>query len=170
MHDGTCDGVSHSVIDRGTADGHGLGITATAVAFGQYRWAAQRLAEMLGTWATEHPEPHTSALLATHGHQHAQHAAAFAARVPRVGGLDVDGVTTPQAEVASLLTRALSAADTAAFMGTIYGEVLPTLASLYRRHLDATDPRVDGPTARVLTLAERDLADQRAAAAALLDR
>ncbi len=177
MHDGTPDGANYGITDRGTSDGPprsrghdsiDRGITATAVAFGQYRWAAQQLAEMLGKWATEHPQPHTSALLATHGHQHAEHAATFAARVPCVGGLDVDRVTAPLAEVAHLLDRARSAADTAAFLRSVYGEVLPALEDVYRRHLAATDPRVDGPTARVLTLAERDLADQQAAATVVL--
>jgi hypothetical protein len=169
VHDGTPQGppggTSPVIADRGIID---RGIIFTAVAFGQYRWAAQQLSEMLGKWATEHPEPHTSALLATHGHQHAEHASAFAARVPWVGGLAVDDVTAPLAEVAHLLARARSAGDTAAFVHRVYEEALPALEGVYRRHLAATDPRVDGPTARVLTLAARDLAEQQAAATLVL--
>lgn len=162
MHPGSGSGHEH-----GVADAHEHGVTATAHRFGQYRWAALQLFEVLGTWATNHPTPHTSALLATHSHQHGRHAAAFAARVPCVGGLDAATVTAPWPELVALLDLARSAPDTATLMNTVYGEVLPTLAAAYEHHLAAIDPRVDGPTAHVLAVVLRDLSDQRVAAAAL---
>ncbi len=150
-----------------------FGIKETALRFVRYRWAELQLFELLGTWATGHPEPRVSPMLAAQAHRHAQHARWFADRVPAVAmqGADYSADLVVGAfPLAPLVERARAAATTAELLRAVYEHVLPALTAVYDDHLQHTDPRVDGPTTRVLALARRDLADHHHEGMAMLER
>lgn len=151
-----------------------FGIAETARRFGQYRWAELQLFELLGTWATGHPEPRVSPMLAAQAQHHAEHARWFAERAPTAtvlgAELRAELVCEPQPDVAPLIERARASSTTSELLRTVYEHVLPALTAAYDDHLQHTDPRVDGPTTRVLTLARRDLADHHHEGMAMLER
>ena len=150
-----------------------FGIAETARRFGQYRWAELQLFELLGTWATGHPEPRVSPMLAAQAHRHAQHARWFAARVPAVAlqGADYSaGLVVGAFPLVPLVERAQAATTTTDLLRAVHDGLLPALGAMYDDHLLHTDPRVDGPTTRVLALARRDLADHHHEGMAMLER
>ncbi len=142
------------------------GIVETAHRFGRYRWAELQLFELLGEWART-DDPQVAAMYAAHSHHHAWHAELFAGRIAAIDGLETQEASSPPPEMAPLVEAARAAEGTGTRLTAVYDELLPALAAEYERHLEGTDPRVDGPTARVLTLALRDIADHRSEAAAL---
>lgn len=147
------------------------GIEDTARRFGQYRWAELQLFELLGEWArAADSSPEAVAMFAAHCHHHAWHAELFAGRLPAVAGLDAPTATAPLSALVPLLDAARAAEGTASRLRAVYHDVLPALAAEYERHLMVTDPRIDGPTARALTLVLRDLADDREEGATMLEQ
>jgi hypothetical protein len=149
------------------------GIEDTARRFGQYRWAELQLFELLGSWATA-AGPATDApavaMLAAHCHHHAWHADVFAGRTPAVAGPAAAAQAAPLPELVVLLDAARAAQGIAARLHAVYRGVLPALAAEYERHLLVTDPRIDGPTVRALTLVLHDLADDRSEGQEMLQR
>lgn len=146
------------------------GIEDTSRRFGQYRWAELQLFELLGGWATSAADAQVVAMLAAHCHHHAWHADVFAGRTPAVAGLEAAAEPAPLPELVPMLDAARGADGTAARLRAVYQNVLPALAAEYERHLLVTDPRIDGPTVRALTLALHDLADDRSEGEEMLDR
>jgi hypothetical protein len=143
------------------------GIVETAQRFGQYRWAELQMFELLGEWARSGEDAAAAKMFAAHSHHHAWHADVFAGRIPAIEGLDAPDATAVLPQLVPLVEAARAAVGTRARLTGVYDVVLPALASEYEQHLANTDPRVDGPTARALTLVLRDLAADRLDAAAL---
>lgn len=140
-----------------------IGIAATAQRCDQYADASRRLSELLGEWARTDTHPPATAMFAAHCHHLAWHVTLFHERRP------VSPVEVPAADwqpIDSALAAAVLA-DTTSDRVRCYDAVAAQLASAYEHHLAAIDARVDGPTARVLTLALRDLYTDRAEAATL---
>lgn len=144
------------------------GLDVTARSFAAHRCAELALSELLGQWATD-PEtnPLAAPTLAALCHHHAWHGELFAARIPSVA--QVDDVVAP-GEIHELLAQARSSASLHDRLAVVHGRVLPALIEGYERQRATIDPRVDGPSARVLTLVLRDLTDDRDELAELLDR
>ena len=141
-----------------------LDIQDNARRLGHHRWVCLQMFELLGTRATTVPEAALRPMLATHAHHLAWHASLLADRMPEIAELDTDALTTPvDGDVERALAAARATVDSADLMQRAYGDVLPRLLTECRDHLAAVDPHVDGPTAPVLTLIVRDLADDLAA-------
>ena len=140
-------------------------IVATAQRCAQYGDASRRLSELLGEWARTDTHPAAAAMFAAHCHHLTWHVSLFADRMPSVPA------TTPPAEpdaaLDAALTAAATASTTAARLTAVYEVAFGLLIDAYEHHLAEIDPRVDGPTARVLTLALRDLHADRQEAMAL---
>ncbi len=141
------------------------GIVALAQRCSQYGDASQRLGELLGEWARADSHPAAAAMFAAHCHHLTWHATLFADRRP-VSPADV-AAPGAWAPFEAALAAAAEAGSTAARVRAAYDGVATLLVAAYQQHLAATDPRVDGPTARVLTLALRDLDADLLEAAAL---
>lgn len=144
------------------------GIVETAQRFDQYCWAELRMFELLGEWACAGNEDAAAAVMfAAHSHHHAWHAELFAGRIPALDGHDAPAGTAALPRLVPLVEAARAAVGTRDRLAAVYDVALPALAAEYEEHLANTDPRVDGPTARALTLVLRDLAADRLDAAAL---
>jgi hypothetical protein len=128
------------------------------------RWIAveELLFETLGRWARKLGDPAAQRLFGAWCHRHAWHAELWRDRLPTVadegeGGDDVDGWISP-------VRRALADVSTSAeAIAALRESVLPALEAAVAEHRDATDPMLDGPTARVLDLVATDLAAERTA-------
>lgn len=146
-----------------------LGIRATATRIGHYRWIEQRLFEMLGAWATSVPEASVALRLGVHCHLHAQHADLWLDRLPALRDVTPEQVTVASdGAVADVVAAVAASTDTVERLVGVYRVLVPHLAAAYRDHLDHTNSLTDGPTARVLTLALRDLDDEVAEGEALI--
>lgn len=125
---------------------------------GHQRWLELQLFEVLAGWATDTPEAHLQPMFAAHCHHHAWHADLIAARLPEIDEVDTAALTVPaDAEAQQLVASARATATTAERLACVYGAIYQRLSADVTAHLQATDPRVDGPTTRVLTLITRDL-------------
>lgn len=128
---------------------------------GHQRWLHLQLFELLGAWAADAtltPEAHLRPVFAAHCHHHAWHAELIAARLPEIDELATQALTVPaDAALQQLVAQARAATTTADRVAAVYGEIRPRLLAEVTAHLQAIDPRTDGPTARVLTLVARDL-------------
>jgi len=138
-----------------------LDMQENARRLGHQRWLHLQLFELLGRWATDAtltPEAHLRPLFAAHCHHHAWHAELIAARLPEIDELATDALTVPaDAEVEQLVAQARAATSTTELVAAVYGAIHPRLLADVTAHLQAIDPRTDGPTTRVLTLVARDL-------------
>jgi hypothetical protein len=125
------------------------------------RWIAvdDLLFETLGRWARELPEPGVKRMLATWCHRHAWHAELWRDRLPTVERLDGDGDDV-EAWIAPLRAALLDVNTSAEAIAALRESVLPALEAAVTEHRDAVDPRLDGPTARVLDLVGADLAEE----------
>jgi hypothetical protein len=130
---------------------------------GHYRWTEQALFELMGGWASVVPEPAVKRLLATHAHHHAWHAELWHDRLPQTTELDPEALTRPANDAMQSFVALLGAPSDAALtidkLVGVYRVAVPHLACAYRVHLDATDERLDEPTARALRLALADELD-----------
>ncbi len=127
------------------------------------RWVEHRLFEILGRFATDEADPVVATMFGTHGHQHAWHAELWRDRIPAIPGVDVVAVPmAPGEATASAFDTVATTTGTAERLAAVYRLLLPRLMSLYERWRAELDPRLDGPTVRVLTLALRDDTDQLA--------
>jgi hypothetical protein len=138
-----------------------LTVQENARRLGAQRWVALRLFETLGGWLATTPEPTVKAMFATHCHHHAWHAELLHARLPNLNGAGVAGFTAPPPDgpLAAEVDALAQAATTADRLHAVYGVLLPALIAECTAHLEATNAITDGPTARVLTLVQRDLVD-----------
>ena len=126
---------------------------------GHHHWLSGQLFELLGGWVTTTPEAALQPVLAAVCHHHAWHAELFAARLPEIAEMDTDSLSVPaDAAVQRLVDAARAAATTADRLHAAHALHERLLADL-TAHLQQVDPRVDGPTTRVLTLALRDVRD-----------
>lgn len=149
------------------------------------RWVALEnlLFETLGTWARHVSEPPVKRALATWCHRHAWHAGMWRSRLPMIAGRhdtigdgDGDGGVSGEAggddvvigdggdDVQSWLEplqRVLGDPDTAtstdAKLAILVDPVLAAVRGALDEHRAAVDPRLDGPTARILDLVTADL-------------
>ncbi len=125
------------------------------------RWVGleELLFETLGRWARELPEPPVKRVMATWCHRHAWHAELWRGRLPVIPNhhADDEGDTWLN-PLRDSLARVGSTGDAIA---VLFGPVLQALEDAVNEHRDAIDPRVDGPTARILDLVSADLDDQR---------
>ena len=131
---------------------------------GHQRWLHLQLFELLGGWAADpadRADPadvHLRPVFAAHCHHHAWHAQLIAERLPEIDELDTHTLTVPaDAQVQQWVAQAHAATTTAQRVAAVYGAIVPRLVADVTAHLQAIDPRTDGPTARVLTLVLRDL-------------
>lgn len=124
-------------------------LLANATRFGGYAAAEAKLFEVLGSWARQPGPPGDQRYFAETAAVHAERADAWRARVPAVPGIDVDASCTAlPAELAAELD-ALEGAPAGSRCAAADAARLG-LADLYRLHLSLVDPRLDGPTARLL--------------------
>jgi hypothetical protein len=98
-------------------------------------------------------------MLATWCHRHAWHAELWRDRLPTVERLDGDGDDV-EAWIAPLRAALLDVNTSAEAIAALRESVLPALEAAVTEHRDAVDPRLDGPTARVLDLVGADLAEE----------
>ncbi len=128
-----------------------------------HRWIGLEglLFETLGRWARELPEPAVKRTLATWCHRHAWHAQLWRARLPVIAHHDIgdDG----SAWLAPLRDSLSNVDATADALAVLTGPVLQALDDAVVEHRDAIDPRLDGPTARVLDLVAADITGERSA-------
>lgn len=121
------------------------------------RWIALEglLFETLGRWARELPEPAVKRTLATWCHRHAWHADLWRARLPVIPhhevGDDAGNWIKPLRDVLA------GVGSTADALDALSAPILQALETALAEHRDALDPRLDGPTARVLDLVATDL-------------
>lgn len=134
------------------------------------RWIAieDLLFTTLGRWAVDVPEPAVKRALATWCHRHAWHASLWRERRPTHDGAgrpdvvenDGDDWLTPLRSTLSA-DGVIDRAATADKLAAIVEVLLPALDDAAADHAAAIDERLDGPTARVLTLVATDLAAER---------
>jgi len=129
------------------------------------RWIALEvlLFETLGAWVGVVPEPAAKRTLATWCHRHAWHADLWRARLPALAGQPGAGPDGDD-DVASWLNplhRALGelgpTTTTGARLAIVVDPVLLAVRSALDEHRAAIDPRLDGPTTRVLDLVTADV-------------
>lgn len=137
----------------------------------RYRSLDERLAELVGGWATDPGDGTIAEYCATLSERLAWHAELWAARHPeaaqtatgRAAAQDDSpdgGPDAPWRATMSRLTDELAAVTTSvARLSALSRVVLPRLVGAHRAHLAATDARLDAPTVRTLTLVLRDLQD-----------
>lgn len=137
---------------------HDLGIDALDRRCSVHGALAERLSLTVGGWArrarTGGLDGPIAATLAAHSAQFAWHARLWFDRAPTIDEL-------PERLQPAELDDVLDAVDAPVPLPTavdgLYGVVLPGLADLHAAALARLDARLDGPTARVLTLCLRDL-------------
>lgn len=125
------------------------------------------LFETLGAWARHVPEPAVKRTMAAWCHRHAWHAELWRSRLPVLDGRDTrgddnsDGTDGDVASWLDPLQRALGNLDptmtTDARLVILVDPVLAAVRSALDEHRAAIDPRLDGPTSRVLDLVSADL-------------
>jgi hypothetical protein len=124
-------------------------------------WMEQQLFAVLGGWSKSLAVPQAKALVASHSAQHAWHAQLWRDRIPAINGSDgyefVDAAPAHERAIALLRNDHVSDGQR---LAALYLVVVPSMVEGYHRHLDATDPVVDGSTIRVLNLI---VADERVA-------
>ena len=160
----------------GRARGHDLGValdTIDELAGRVRRWVAleEALFEALGQWSRTADEPVAKRAFATWCHRHAWHAELWRDRLPvyqgRVGAPALEARLAAETEAwIEPLRRALTTAgttDTAAKVAALAEAIVPAMSAALDEHRAAVDERLDGPTARLLTLVEADLDAERAA-------
>lgn len=146
----------------------GLSILDLAACVGHHQRLEARLASLVGGWARDDREPSAAALFAQHCPQFAWHADLWAERLPSQPSTSLDatidaGPSTAgepcrfdESLIHSVDTLAV-ANDTIERLVGVYQLVLPRLVATCESLRATIDPRVDGPTARVLDLVVRDL-------------
>ena len=132
------------------------------------RWIAleELLFETLGAWARAVPEPSVKRMLATWCHRHNWHADLWRARLPsipaRIDGPDhAAGVAEWIAPLQRVLADPATATSTAAKLAILTGPILDAMHSALDEHRACIDPRLDGPTARILGLVGADFTAER---------
>ncbi len=142
-----------------------LGLHASAVLIGGYRWVEQRLFEVVGRWVADELLPDARVFFDVQSQQHAWHAELFEARLPVLDGVDLDLLTVvPSAGVGRLFeTLGTGVPDTAApevsallrlvGLGRV---VLPRLVAGYTLHLRRCNPTADASAMRAVRLVRRD--------------
>ncbi len=135
------------------------------------RWRALDLMlfEACGRWTTDTPDGTAARLWASIAQHHAWHAALWAERLPMLPGLDLDDATghahrRSVTDIASALGEAVTTIDRLDVIGTT---VLPNHAADLDATATATDPDLDAPTHRVLTLVLADVRSEIDAAVRL---
>jgi hypothetical protein len=128
------------------------------------RWIAVEdlLFETLGRWAREFGEPAARRVFGTWCHRHAWHAELWRARLPTVDALTADHDDV-EAWIAPLRVALEGVNTSDEAVAAMRESVLPALEAAVTEHRDATDPLLDGPTARTLDLVAADLTAERAA-------
>lgn len=127
------------------------------------RWIAVEalLFETLGGWARPVPEPAVKRVLATWCHRHAWHADLWRGRLPDTPAREHVPVPDDVSAWLEPLRRVLSDPDTATTtddkVGILLDPVLTAVRQALDEHRGAIDPRLDGPTARILDLVAADL-------------
>ncbi|MFN2607737.1 MAG: hypothetical protein ABR511_07550 [Acidimicrobiales bacterium] len=129
---------------------------------GHARWLEGRLFEVVGGWVQAEPHPRAKAFWAVRSRRHADHAAGWHDRQPRVAHLDPDTLAVAASPEVAALFDALAALDgTAPRLQAVGGVLLPALVAAYRARIAVAHPLADGATVRWAT---RVAADEEEAA------
>ena len=130
-----------------------LSLLDTAARLGQYRWADQRLFEILGEWGVTTPELEVKALLATFSAHHAWRAEQWLARMPELREVDSEALTVPPGPRAAEAFEVLAAADTTVTrLAGVVRVALPRAIAVHDDHLARCTPVADAPLARSLRM------------------
>ncbi|MEM9516724.1 MAG: hypothetical protein AAGA42_17885 [Actinomycetota bacterium] len=128
----------------------GSDLVADARRFAGFYAVESALFVVTGRWIEQFTEPAHRVLAGTWNRYHAEHLELWAARFPTIDELPpIEGmVDEPDAD----LLATISDPDAVARL------VLPRLADAYDAFAERVDPRLDGPTARILDVVRRDTA------------
>lgn len=129
---------------------------------GHYRWIEMRLFEVLGGWVGSVGQPDVKLRVGPHSFHHAWHAELWHERLPELGDLSPEGLTTPPNDTMVQFVEALAspqASETIERMVGVYRVLIPHKIVTYTHHLDRTSSITDGPTIRALRLVLRDEVD-----------
>lgn len=148
-----------------------LSLLDTAARLGQYRWADQRLFEILGEWGVTTPELEVKALLATFSAHHAWRAEQWLARMPELREVDSEALTVPPGPRAAEAFEVLAAADTTVTrLAGVVRVALPRAIAAHDDHLARCTPVADAPLARSLRMVLDDEVTDWRSGEALLQR
>lgn len=136
----------------------------TARRVGNYKWLEMRIFEMMGGWVALAPELEAKMQLGSHCYHHAFHAELWHKRLPELGELSQDRLTTAPNEAFETFVDAVSGPDlpnaspesTIERLSGMYRVLLPALIGAYTYHLNNTSSITDAPTMRALEMCLRD--------------
>lgn len=142
-----------------------LTLEESARVAGHARWVETRLFEVLGSWVHAEHDAAVKTLWAVRSRRHADHAAGWHDRQPRVAHLHADVLTVAANAGAAALLEALArtagADDTDLRLTAVARVVLPALVGAYRSRLARAHPLADGPTVRWSSLVVADEEEAR---------
>ncbi|MEO1055996.1 MAG: hypothetical protein AAFY28_03700 [Actinomycetota bacterium] len=128
----------------------GSDLVADARRFAGFHAVESALFVVTGRWIERFTEPAHRVRAGTWNRYHAEHIELWAARFPTIDELPPIDVMITAADV----DLVAGAGD----VDTVVGVVLPRLAAAYDAFTERIDPRLDGPTARILDVVRRDTA------------
>lgn len=131
----------------------GFDLVADARRFAGFYAVESALFVVTGRWIEEFTESAHRVRAGTWNRYHAEHLELWAARFPTIDELPPIDSMADAADV-DLLT---ATGD----VDAVVGVVLPRLASAYDAFAERVEPRLDGPTARILDVVRRDIAQER---------
>jgi hypothetical protein len=120
------------------------------------RWVEEQLFEVMGAWLRDVDEPEVKRYLAVQSERHGWHAQLWLDRQPAVEDFVLPAPSDAAARIAAALREAAGTGATIDKLTVVTRVLLGPLVAEYRAYLAAIDERLDGPTARVLTLVLRD--------------
>ena len=122
----------------------------------RFHWTERRLMLIAVSHLPATPEWEVKCALAFHQWLAVGHANALRVRVTEMRNPAPRMDVAPHPALDAFLEELLRPRDTVELLAGLYGVAHPALASAYRAHIDATNPLVDYPTARVLRQALAD--------------
>jgi hypothetical protein len=137
-----------------------LNVQQRAESVGTFRWIAVRMMRLLAEWVPTTPEMEVKVLFGRHVWDCARHADAFGKRAFELRA-PMHYTLAPAGAYLDWLRDLAAAQPTPDRVAAIYDAALPAIARRYRGYVDATDPLMDEPTARILESALADLARMR---------
>ncbi|MEM8619794.1 MAG: hypothetical protein AAGF73_08735 [Actinomycetota bacterium] len=132
----------------------GTDLVADARRIAGYHAVESAMFVATGRWIRSYDEPSQRTRIAVWNHQHAEHAALWAARYPTIEELPPIDAAVPATAAATI--------EAVTDLGTVASSVLPRLADAYRDFAVLVDARLDGPTARILDRVRSDIGAQLA--------
>ena len=127
----------------------GTDLVADARRMAGYHAVESALFVVTGRWIQHYDEPSLRTRIAVWNHHHAEHAARWAARYPTIEELPPIDAAVPATSVAAI--------EAVTGLGSLASSVLPRLADAYRDFAELVEPRLDGPTARILDRVRTDI-------------